>query len=195
MNTPTQIRERHNPRLGIERKRFAMKLLTPRRLAVAVAATIGLCGAAGVALAAGGSARSSGPDFTYGLDNPFGDASAAVHVVRTGNGSTQVTLHIRGVDAEPGRIFGAHVHQSPCGAAGGAAGPHYAHVGATGSLEQREVWLDFAVNAAGHGHANAKRPWPLDESSPRSVIIHADPTNAQGGAGARLACIDLDGQR
>jgi len=172
-----------------------MKLLTPRRLAVGVAATVGLSGAAGVALAAGGSARSSGPDHTYGADNPFADASAVVHVVLTGNGSTHVTLQVRGVDAEPGRVFGAHVHQLPCGPAGADAGPHYAHAGATGSLEQREVWLDFTVNAAGHGHANAKRPWPLNESPPRSVIIHADPTNDAGGAGPRLACIDLDGQR
>ena len=175
-------------------KRLTMKRLARRRLAVAVAATVGLSGATGVALAAGGSARSTGPDRTYGADSPFADASAVVHVVRTGNGSTRVTLHVRNVDAEPGRVFGAHVHQLPCGPAGADAGPHYAHVGATGSLEQREVWLDFAVNAAGHGHANAKRPWPLDESSPRSVIIHAEPPNEQGGAGARLACIDLDGR-
>jgi len=171
-----------------------MKHLTTRRLAVVVTATVGLSGAAGIAFAAGGSARSSGPEYASGVDNPFADASAVVHVVHTGNGRTHVTLHVWGVDAQPGRVFGAHVHQLPCGTSGADAGPHYAHGGATGSLEQREVWLDFAVNVAGVGHAEAKRPWSLDESSPRSVVIHADPTNEAGGAGTRLACIDLDGQ-
>ena len=171
-----------------------MKVLTTRRLAVAAAATVGLSGAAGVAFAAGGSARSSGPEYAGGVGNPFAAASAVVHVVRTGNDRTHVTLHVSGVDAEPGRTFGAHVHQFPCGTSASQAGPHYAHEGATGSLEQREVWLDFAINAAGAGHAEATRPWALDESSPRSVIIHADPTNETGGAGARLACIGLHGQ-
>lgn len=171
-----------------------MKHFTTRRLAVAAAATVGLSGAAGVAFAAGGSARSLGPEYASGAGNPFADASAVVHVVHTGNGRTHVTLHVSGVDAQPGRVFGAHVHQLPCGTSGAEAGPHYAHEGAIGSLEQREVWLDVAIGAAGAGHAEAKRPWPLDESSPRSVIIHADPTNEVGAAGARLACIDLDGQ-
>lgn len=175
-------------------KGITMRQLTTRRLAVVAAAAVGLSGAAGVALAAGGSARSSGPEYASGIGNPFADASAVVHVVHTGNGRTHVTLHVRGVDAQPGRIFGAHVHQLPCGTSGAQAGPHYAHEGATGSLEQREVWLDFAINAAGAGDAEAKRPWPLDESSPRSVIIHAQPTDGAGAAGARLACIDLDGQ-
>jgi hypothetical protein len=38
------------------------------------------------------------------------------------------------------------------------------------------------------------RPWSLEEWSPRSVIIHADPTNEAGGARTRLARIDLDGK-
>jgi len=171
-----------------------MRHFTTRRLAVAAAATVGLSGAAGVAFAAGGSARSSGPEYAGGVGNPFAAASAVVHVVRTGNDRTHVTLHVSGVDAEPGRTFGAHIHQFPCGTSAAQAGPHYAHEGATGSPEQREVWLDFAINAAGVGHAEATRPWSLDESSPRSVIIHEDPTNEAGRAGTKLACIDLDGR-
>lgn len=171
-----------------------MRNLTIKRLTTAVAITAGLTGATGVAIAAGGSSRSSGPDRTYEDDNPFSDASATVHVVRTGNDRTLVTLHVAGVDAAEGRVFGAHVHQNPCGELGAAAGGHYQHAGTTGSLDQREVWLDFAIDADGAGHAQAKRPWQIDESSPRSVIIHAEATNPDGGAGARLACIDLDGQ-
>ncbi len=141
------------------------------------------------------SSRSAGPDYTYGESNPFADATASVHVVRTGKGGTRVTLRVRDVDAAAGTAFGAHVHVNPCGPSGLDAGGHYQHAGASGSLEEREVWLDFTVNRAGNGHAAASRSWSLDESTPRSVIIHAMPTEpTTGGAGARLACIDLDGQ-
>ena len=159
----------------------------------AVAATIvvaGLVGTAGIAL--GSSSRSTGPEYTYGTTGEFADATAEVHVVATGEGGSMITLHVRNADAEAGRTFGAHVHQSPCGTDGSAAGGHYQHA-ATGDLEGREVWLDFTVNRAGNGHAEARRPWAVDQSSPRSVIIHAAPTASDGAAGARLACIDLDG--
>ena len=169
-----------------------METIGKRRLAGALVVAAGSLGS-GVALAAGGSARSSGPDYRYVGSEAFVNATASVHVVHTGNGGTHVTLHMFGVDAAAGRTFGAHVHQRACGQSGAAAGPHYLHAGATGSLEDREIWLDFTVNADGIGHAEAKRPWSLDETTPRSVIIHALPTAVNGTAGARLACIDLDG--
>jgi Cu-Zn family superoxide dismutase len=172
-----------------------MTMLRAKTLAATSAATVGVLAVMGAAFAAGGSARSLGPDFAYGSANPFVTASAAVHVVKTGNGETRVSLHVRGVDAPAGQRFGAHVHQSPCGENGLDAGGHYQHAGATGSLEAIEVWLDFTVIEGGTGHSSATRPWLLDETSPRSVIIHAMPTAPDTGlAGARLACIDLDGE-
>ena len=132
-----------------------MDTINKRWLAAALVVAAGSLGT-GVALAAGGSARSSGPDFTYG-STPFANATARVHVVHTGNGGTHVSLHILGVDAPAGRTFGAHVHKFACGASGGAAGRHYENA-VTGALESREVWLDFTVNADGIGHAEAKRP-------------------------------------
>ena len=163
--------------------------MTKRALAatIVVAATVGT---AGVAL--GSSSRSSGPEYTYGTTGEFTDATAEVHVVTTGDGGSIITLHVRNADAVAGRTFGAHVHQSPCGTEGSAAGGHYQHA-PSGDLEGREVWLDFTVNGAGNGHAEARRPWTVDQSTPRSVIIHAAPTASDGAAGARLACIDLDG--
>ncbi len=172
-----------------------MTTLRTRTLVAASVVTVGALAATGIAVAAGGSARSSGPDFAYGAANPFADASAAVHVVKTGNGRMTTTLHLRDVDALAGQRFGAHVHQNACGESGADAGGHYQHAGATGSLEAIEVWLDVTVNEAGNGHSSASRPWSLDETSPRSVIIHALPTAPDTGvAGARLACIDLDGE-
>ena len=61
------------------------------------------------------------------------------------------------------------------------------------TLEEKEVWLDVTINAAGNGTTHTTRPWSVDQSTPRSVIIHAQPTAVDGTAGARLACIDLDG--
>lgn len=159
----------------------------------AVGATIvvaGLVGTAGIALSS--SNRSTGPEYTYGTTGEFTDATAEVHVVTTGDVGSMISLHVRNADAVAGRTFGAHVHQSPCGTEASAAGGHYQHA-PSGDLEGREVWLDFTVNRAGNGHAEARRPWAVDQSSLRSVVIHAAPTAPDGSAGARLACIDLDG--
>jgi Cu-Zn family superoxide dismutase len=169
-----------------------MNTTSKRRVAAAIVVAAGSLGT-GVALAGGGSARSSGPDYTYAGSDAFADATASVHVVHTGNGGTHVTLHVRNIDAPAGTTFGAHVHQHPCGSTGAAAGPHYQDADVTPVLEDREVWLDITVNDGGNGHAESVRPWSLDESSPRSVIIHALPTATNGTAGARLVCIDLDG--
>lgn len=166
-----------------------------RKSVVAAIVVVGCVGTGGAALAmAGSSGRSVGPEFVYGDTGELVDATAAVHVVTTGAGGSVITLHVRGVAADAGRTFGAHIHQKPCDSEDPlAAGGHYQHA-PTGDLEAREVWLDVTVNAAGNGHAVARRPWQVDESTPRSVIIHADPTAHDGTAGPRLACIDLDGR-
>lgn len=176
-------------RLSEQPRRGVGSQVTKRAVAAAIVAGV-LFGTVGIAL--GSSSRSTGPDHTYGSTGEFDDATAEVHVVTTGDGGSMITLHVRDADAEAGRTFGAHVHQLPCGTEGSAAGGHYAHP-STGDLEGREVWLDVTVNRAGNGHAEARRPWAVDQSSPRSVVIHASPTAADGNAGPRLACIDLDG--
>ena len=149
---------------------------------------------AGVAFAAGG--RSSGPDYTYAGGEPFANATAVVQVTPRGNGSALVILQVKNVDAVAGRTFGAHVHTAPCGALATDAGGHYQHAGldpATVALVDREVWLDVTVDGEGNGVSVAIRPWTVASTASRSVIIHADPTNATtGGAGPRLACIDID---
>lgn len=168
---------------------------TPARR-IGITGGIGVIGAlaiVGGVAAAGGSSLSAGPDYRY-VASAFDDATARVHVVHTGSEATVVTLHVTGIDAPAGQRFGAHVHQLACGSSATASGGHYQHAGASGTLEDIEIWLDVTVNDGGNGHAQATRPWALDESTPRSVVIHALPTNPDTGvAGARLACIDLDG--
>lgn len=165
----------------------------PRRRLVAALVAGGVLVGGGAAYAAT-VARSAGPDYVYGSPHAFSSATATVKVATSGKGSSTVTLKVRGVDAPAGQTFGAHVHQLPCGELPADSGGHYAHAGAAGTLQSREVWLDVTVKANGTGRSTAVRPWVLDESTPRSVVIHALPTDpATGVAGARLACIDLDG--
>lgn len=148
------------------------------------------------ATTAGADSRSvigSGPDFVYG-GNALTGATATISAADVGTDTSQLALDLAGVDAPAGTRFGAHVHTSPCGAAPSAAGPHYANQDARGSLEHREMWLDFAVDGLGRAHAVATRNWSVQSRQDRSVVIHAVATDHDTGvAGARLACIDLDG--
>jgi Cu/Zn superoxide dismutase len=157
-------------------------------------AVVAICGA-GLALptASADSAqvvRATGPTVVH--DASVAGIKTRVHAVSTASGSTIVTLHVTGFSAGyVGRHLGAHVHVGACGADPLASGPHYASPDADpdASLEQREIWLDFTVNAAGVAHARASRPWHIGEGDANAVVIHAMHTDpVTGAAGARLAC-------
>ncbi len=153
--------------------------------------------AAGPAAAGNGNSEviGSGPTYVYPGGDALASADATVSAGALGNGNSQITLSVDGVAAPAGTKFGAHVHENPCGAmSGGASGPHYnVDPEGDGPLKNREVWLDFTVNANGSGHAVATRSFEVPDRANRSVIIHVMPTeHGTGAAGARLACIDLD---
>jgi Cu-Zn family superoxide dismutase len=59
-------------------------------------------------------------------------------------------------------------------------------------LEQREIWLDFTVNAGGGAHSRAKRDFELRPGGAKSIVIHERLTTPDGMAGARLGCIGLE---
>lgn len=89
----------------------------------------------------------------------------------------------------PSRTFGAHLHATPCAQEKG--GGHYQHTGNTVSAEN-EVWLDFRTNAAGVANVVARKPWAVETSRARSVVVHAMATDAATGkAGDKLACVDV----
>ena len=130
----------------------------------------------------------------YGT-NAISGATATVLAADGGNDTFQLELVVDGVNAaaDTGTRFGAHVHTSPCGSTPSSSGGRYARTDANGTLEHREVWLDFAVDALGSGHAVATRNWELVNRADRSIVIHAVATDhGTGVAGVRLACIDLD---
>lgn len=135
----------------------------------------------------------SGPDYVYGA-NALSGATATVSAADLGSDATQLALAVSGVDAPAGTEFGAHLHVNPCGAAPSAAGGHYTNADVqSDTLRQREVWLDFVVDANGNGRSVATRDWTPTNRAARSVVIHVAGTDHETGvAGARLACIDLD---
>lgn len=169
-----------------------------RMVGVMIGAGLGL-GVAYVLPASAGVGNTSvvgmGPDFVNPAvsPNPMASAHVVVSAGVVGDGVTQLELDVTGVDAPAGTRLGAHVHTGPCGTTAGAPGGHLQQADGGQPLAQREVWLDFTVDANGTGHAVATRHWTISNLPDRSVVVHALPTDHESGvAGTRLACTDLD---
>src|SRR5690349_12655691 len=167
-----------------------------RRTAVAAAcaATLGVGAAVAPALAGAAlNCKSELRDFAPSAAGPFDGATAKLTLV--GTESTQAVFVVHGVDpAVAGRTFGAHLHNGPCVEGNGAAAlGHYNHSGTTPLTvnDQTEIWLDVTINDGGNGQSMARVDW-APTSGPRSVVIHANPTAADGTAGARLACLPVE---
>lgn len=128
-----------------------------------------------------------GPTYTH--DPAYAGITTQVHAW-TREETTTVRLMVNGLP--PGRTFGAHVHTGTCGSDPTTSGGHYQHAGASGSLAQREVWLDVTSDPQGRGVSTTRVPWSFTPGTAGSVVIHALPTNpATGVAGARLACTSV----
>lgn len=136
--------------------------------------------------------KASLSDVSVLTDDPT-DGAWAVATATVGEGQTVVVLNVKDLDrSEEGRRLGAHVHVGPCVAGNGAAAlGHYRVAGAAVSPET-EVWLDFTISDGGTGHATAIIPFEIAPGDAHSIVIHHDPTEETGAAGARLACIPLE---
>jgi hypothetical protein len=144
-------------------------------------------------------AMSRGPltDLITTESGPFDHARGMAMMI--GYRSSTFVLHVSGVDSKvaAGRDFGAHLHTGRCVAGdGAAAGPHYNinvvnHILPTDPSDETEVWLDFVVDADGRGQATARVPW-VPAPGEHAIVIHQDPTNEIGVAGARQACLPLE---
>lgn len=159
---------------------------------VAMAALVALgaqpAGASNVFVSGSGPLR----DLDTAHANPTDGATARVFAVAPGTGDTYVTLIVHGLDREAaGETFGAHVHTGTCVAgSGAAAGPHYNAGGAPSPTT--EVWLDFTVLPGGVAVSQTVVPFEIPEGAAHAVVIHAHATDANGGAGARIACLPVD---
>lgn len=172
-----------------------------RRFGAVVAAVVGLtvmATACAIPRAGSSTVIGEGPDLVSAVvnPNPLTGATITVGAREIGVSKLHMTLDVRGVSAPAGTTFGAHVHVNPCGTnpsdATLGAGAHYQDANSQVPLEDREIWLDFTVDAHGRGHAVATRHFRIAPPLARSVIIHALETDHETGvAGARLACTNV----
>ena len=147
-------------------------------------------------------ARFATPDaatdaFTY--DPALIAPGAAVVVVATPvRRSTKTLLSVYGL--VPNRTYGAHAHQSPCGALPTDAGAHHQHVvdpnqpsvDPAYANPENEIWLDFTTDDRGRAVVGALVPWRFADRRAGSVVIHAQRTATEPGkagtAGPRVGC-------
>ncbi|MBO3737076.1 superoxide dismutase family protein [Actinoplanes flavus] len=133
-------------------------------------------------------------------------ARATVTVEKTPAG---VRVKLLATGLIPGRVYGAHLHTSPCGEDPAAAGPHYQHrpdpaagpgrpsVDPAYANPRNEVWLDLTAGRNGVGRSVSAQEWTFDRKrAPWSLVLHAEHTHTgpgeAGTAGARLACLTRD---
>ncbi len=116
----------------------------------------------------------------------FGAAPASLdghaQLVRTGDGSTIVSVHVSGLS--PRTTYGSHVHNLPCGTRAG--GGHYEHEGFDGGPTgyEDEIWPGpLTTNGAGVGRGRVVVPVRAGDAAV-SVVVHAP-------GGAKIACADL----
>ncbi|WP_374999797.1 hypothetical protein [Aeromicrobium sp. CTD01-1L150] len=139
-------------------------------------------------------------DLDTSTDAPTDGVEATAIIARGVDGSI-AGLKLRGFEEEAsGTQFGAHVHTGPCVEdEPETAGPHYNHDVATGREPVRvdrstEVWFDLVVSDGGTAGDGAIVPFvvPEPQDGAASIVLHEEPTDHDGEAGGRSACIPLD---
>jgi Cu-Zn family superoxide dismutase len=137
-------------------------------------------------------------------DNPYGDGSpnpaAGIKGVVRGYVATNATAvsglkawTVTGMDVfglPPNRTFGAHAHVSACDV--GQGGGHYQNEPGVVDPVASEIWLDFTTDAKGWGRVKVLSPFAVRPGGVQSFVVHTNPTDANGKAGAKLACADLN---
>ena len=128
--------------------------------------------------------------------SPFDGAHGRLVMAQGESGATFVLI-LSGISRDAaGETFGAHLHTGPCVAGSPwAAGPHYNQSMVTGAVptavnDDTEVWLDFTVRPGGTATSMARVPFAPTPGD-RSVVVHAEATEENGTAGARLACLPV----
>jgi Cu-Zn family superoxide dismutase len=81
---------------------------------------------------------------------------------------------------------GGHYQNMPFPMGGMANDPAYANA-------SNEAWLDFTTDAAGKGAQHVVVDWIPRTGEARAIIFHHMATGTGGVAGAKLACLPLDG--
>lgn len=110
------------------------------------------------------------------------DIGGHAQMVRAGDGRTQVTIEVSGL--EPGVSYAAHVHAAPC--AVGEADGHYRHDPAGGVTPPNEIWPGpVTANAAGLASGRTVADFEAGPTAV-SVVVHRP-----GPVPNKIACADL----
>jgi hypothetical protein len=102
-------------------------------------------------------------------------------------GWTVTSMNLHGLPSN--QTFGAHAHVLPCEDTQG--GGHYQNIPGSTDPRTSEIWLDVHTNAYGEGQVGVVSPFAVRPGGVRSIVIHANATDANGKAGAKLACANL----
>ena len=110
---------------------------------------------------------------------------------------TIVKVHVRGL--EPGRTYGAHLHNAACSAFNPGGG-HYMDDPAGPAEPPNELWLSsergdpragITANRGGVAHGRGSANW-VARPTASSVVIHAIPVGGTTAGGPKIACADLE---
>jgi len=138
------------------------------------------------------------PDMA-GTPNPITTSAGASAQAFDDDGKLRIELTVSGFP--PSREFGSHLHRLACDDVMKAGG-HYQNMpfpmggmanDPTYANANNEAWLDFTTDAAGKGEQEVLVDWIPRSGEARAIVFHNTKTNPGGVAGAKLACLPIDG--
>ena len=134
-------------------------------------------------------------DLSTATPDAFDGARATAMMISVGPAS-YFRVQIRGIDKDAINPagYGSHLHVGPC--MEGDKGPVGAHYNISTSVpplvnNETEVWLDFKANSDGNARPTSNVQFVPDKGA-HSIVIHENPTDQNGKAGAKLACLPFE---
>lgn len=124
------------------------------------------------------------------------EVTGRVQLVRTGAGTTHLSVHVSGLRADV--TYGSHLHAAPCSDNAGRG--HYKHAPLGIAAPPNELWASsdphdptagLTANAAGRAQGRGTADWTAGPTA-TSVVVHigADQGGTTAG-GTKIACADL----
>ncbi len=139
-------------------------------------------------------------DLAVDVGDPFDGSYADVKIKSRsfddGRQWTKASVSVENVNADAGVTYGSHVHVGPCVEGDGdAAEGHFNITESRGEevvvSEETEIWFEFTVDEHGDAKDFSEVDFAIPSGEGNSIVIHEMPTEADGSAGGRLACIPL----
>ncbi len=118
-----------------------------------------------------------------------------VAILRRTSDGTSGRIVLRGLD--PGLVYGAHLHNQPCGL--GAGGSHYKDLTTGVGAPPNELWFSstddpfagITANRGGVARGFGAVEW-VARPEAQSVVIHQVVSTTGTSGGPKVACADLE---